>query len=111
MCLRGLAGLALGYAPLDTITVEAVRQQAVQIVLVVRGGVRVTAFILVEKTELAINYRGIWLLLNYGEEEFLGGVEYDIQPDIMAYATYARGYKGPTFDQLNGHLVNPQTQG
>lgn len=39
---------------------------------------------------------------------YRGGVEYDIQPDIMAYVTYARGYKGPTFDQLNGHLVNPE---
>ena len=39
---------------------------------------------------------------------YRGGLEYDIQPDIMAYVTYARGYKGPTFDQLNGHLVKPE---
>lgn len=39
---------------------------------------------------------------------YRGGVEFDIQPDIMGYATYARGYKGPTFDQLNGHLVKPE---
>src|ERR1700722_939346 len=73
MCLRGLPGLALGYAPLDAITVEAVRWQGVEIVLVVGGGRGITPFILVEKAKLAINYRGVWLLLNYGEEELLGG--------------------------------------
>jgi iron complex outermembrane receptor protein len=39
---------------------------------------------------------------------YRGGVEYDVQPDVMAYLTYARGYKGPTYDQLDGHLVRPE---
>jgi iron complex outermembrane recepter protein len=39
---------------------------------------------------------------------YRAGAEYDIEPDVMGYVTYARGYKGPTYDQLNGHLVNPE---
>jgi iron complex outermembrane recepter protein len=39
---------------------------------------------------------------------YRGGVEYDVRPDVMAYVTYARGYKGPTYDQLDGHLVRPE---
>lgn len=36
------------------------------------------------------------------------GADYTISPDVLAYATYSRGYKGPTFDQLTGTLVNPE---
>lgn len=36
------------------------------------------------------------------------GADYTIAPDVLAYATYSRGYKGPTFDQLTGTLVNPE---
>lgn len=36
------------------------------------------------------------------------GLDYNVAPDILVYATYSRGYKGPTFDQLTGTLVNPE---
>ncbi|MFC4595923.1 TonB-dependent receptor [Sphingobium tyrosinilyticum] len=36
------------------------------------------------------------------------GIDYKIAPDVLAYATYSRGYKGPTFDQLSGATVNPE---
>lgn len=36
------------------------------------------------------------------------GLDYSVAPDVLAYATYSRGYKGPTFDQLSGSLVNPE---
>lgn len=36
------------------------------------------------------------------------GVDYTVAPDVLAYATYSRGYKGPTFDQLTGTLVDPE---
>ncbi|MFC4595944.1 TonB-dependent receptor [Sphingobium tyrosinilyticum] len=36
------------------------------------------------------------------------GVDYDVAPDVLAYATYSRGYKGPTFDQLSGARVAPE---
>ncbi|MEJ7935809.1 TonB-dependent receptor [Sphingobium sp. AN558] len=36
------------------------------------------------------------------------GIDYQIVPDVLAYATYSRGYKGPTFDQLSGTTVNPE---
>ncbi|MFK4792458.1 TonB-dependent receptor [Sphingobium sp. ZW T5_29] len=36
------------------------------------------------------------------------GLDYSISPDVLAYATYTRGYKGPTFDQLSGSPVNPE---
>ena len=39
---------------------------------------------------------------------YRASTEFDIEPDVMGYVTYARGYKGPTYDQLNGHLVNPE---
>ncbi|UZW54354.1 TonB-dependent receptor [Sphingobium sp. JS3065] len=36
------------------------------------------------------------------------GADYTIAPDVLVYATYSRGYKGPTFDQLTGTLVDPE---
>lgn len=36
------------------------------------------------------------------------GLDYSVAPDVLAYATYSRGYKGPTFDQLSGSLVAPE---
>lgn len=36
------------------------------------------------------------------------GIDYKIAPDVLAYATYSRGYKGPTFDQISGTTVNPE---
>lgn len=34
--------------------------------------------------------------------------EYDLTPTIMSYLTWARGYKGPGFDQLLATLVRPE---
>lgn len=36
------------------------------------------------------------------------GVDYTLAPAVLVYATYARGYKGPTFDQLTGSPVNEE---
>jgi iron complex outermembrane recepter protein len=35
-------------------------------------------------------------------------VNYDITPDILVYGSYARGYKGPTFDRNLATLVGPE---
>jgi iron complex outermembrane receptor protein len=33
------------------------------------------------------------------------GIDYTIAPDVLAYATYSRGYKGPTFDGVTASPV------
>ena len=35
-------------------------------------------------------------------------LDYDIAPNVMAYVSYAKGYKGPTFNQLNAAPVAPE---
>jgi iron complex outermembrane receptor protein len=39
------------------------------------------------------------------------GLQYDVAPDVMAYATYARGYKGPSINVLLGvaQALRPET--
>lgn len=36
------------------------------------------------------------------------GLDYTIASEVLAYATYARGYKGPTFDALTSRPVNEE---
>ena len=36
------------------------------------------------------------------------GLDYDIAPDVLAYATYTRGYKAPAFDAFSGTRVAPE---
>jgi iron complex outermembrane receptor protein len=36
------------------------------------------------------------------------GLDYTVAPDIMAYVTYSRGYKGPTFDSTTANPVNKE---
>lgn len=35
-------------------------------------------------------------------------LDYDVTPSIMAYVSYAKGYKGPTFDSTTVRLVGPE---
>lgn len=35
-------------------------------------------------------------------------LDYDITPSVMAYLSYAKGYKGPTFDATTTRLVGPE---
>ena len=37
------------------------------------------------------------------------GVQYDFEPDLMAYATASRGYKGPGFNALQGATIAANT--
>lgn len=36
------------------------------------------------------------------------GLDYDVNPDVFVYFTHARGYKGPSFDQISGSVVDPE---
>ncbi|WP_340317740.1 TonB-dependent receptor [Rhizorhabdus argentea] len=36
------------------------------------------------------------------------GLDYEVAKDVLAYVTYSRGYKGPTFDQISGTPVAPE---
>jgi len=36
------------------------------------------------------------------------GLDYRLAPDVLAYATYTRGYKAPAFDPLSGKRVAPE---
>ncbi|MFC0206312.1 TonB-dependent receptor [Novosphingobium soli] len=46
---------------------------------------------------------------------YKAGLQYDVADDVMAYATYSRGYKGPAFNiffnmgPLNTQRINPET--
>lgn len=39
---------------------------------------------------------------------FRGGLDYTIAPDVLAYVTYSRGYKGPTFDGVTATPVKEE---
>jgi iron complex outermembrane receptor protein len=39
---------------------------------------------------------------------FRGGLDYTIAPDVLAYVTYSRGYKGPTFDGVTASAVKQE---
>jgi len=39
---------------------------------------------------------------------YRASLDYDIANDVMAYAGYSEGYKGPTFDQTTADLVNDE---
>lgn len=39
---------------------------------------------------------------------YRAGLDYSITPDVLAYATYSRGYKGPTFDAVTATPVEEE---
>ncbi|WP_066817048.1 TonB-dependent receptor [Sphingomonas mali] len=43
-----------------------------------------------------------------GNISYRFGLDYDIAPGVLAYATYTRGYKAPTFDGFSGTRVAPE---
>ena len=43
-----------------------------------------------------------------GNISYRVGLDYNIGPDVLAYATYTRGYKAPAFDGFSGTRVAPE---
>lgn len=43
-----------------------------------------------------------------GNISYRVGLDYDIAPHVLAYATYTRGYKAPAFDGFSGDRVAPE---
>jgi iron complex outermembrane receptor protein len=46
--------------------------------------------------------------INKTNFSFRVGAEYDLAPEMMGYVTYARGYKGPAFDENTLRKVDPE---
>ena len=46
--------------------------------------------------------------LNHNNFSYRASIEYDIEPNVMAYVSYTRGYKAPTYAAVLGNLVKSE---